>query len=151
MKPTLSPICGPAGSGGAGGAGGIFGASATGGATKCPFSILASILASTTTVRFDFRNRRHNTGSGTGSGAGGGGGAGGAVMRTIFSSTGAGWADTARAWAEAGGDFGTRFEDFLLQPLGADFIQRAGRDFGGGNAQRLGPGENVLVLQAEFL
>ena len=41
--------------------------------------------------------------------------------------------------------------DFLFQPLGADFIQGAGRNFGGGNAHFLGLRENFFVLEAKFL
>src|SRR5208282_2291932 len=39
----------------------------------------------------------------------------------------------------------------LFEEFGADLIERTGRDPGGGNAQRLGFGENRLVLQAKLL
>ena len=42
-------------------------------------------------------------------------------------------------------------EQVIFEILGGDFIERAGWDSGGGNAQRLGLGENFLVLQAKFL
>ena len=51
---------------------------------------------------------------------------------------------------EPGGGFGINFYQFPFEPLGGDFIQRAGRDSGGGNAHRLGLGENFLVLEAEL-
>ena len=42
-------------------------------------------------------------------------------------------------------------DDFILQPLRADFIERTGRNFGGGNAHFLGFRENFFALEAEFL
>jgi hypothetical protein len=41
-------------------------------------------------------------------------------------------------------------DDLFFEPLGGDFIKRAGGDFGGGNAHRLGLRENFLVLEAEL-
>jgi hypothetical protein len=39
----------------------------------------------------------------------------------------------------------------LFEVFGSDFIQRTGRNPGGGNAQLFRLGENFFVLQAEFL
>src|SRR5579862_2497870 len=49
-----------------------------------------------------------------------------------------------------GGQIGMFLEQLLFEELGADFVKRAGGDFRGGNAQRLGLGENRFVLQAEL-
>jgi hypothetical protein len=42
-------------------------------------------------------------------------------------------------------------ENFLFEVFGGNLIQRAGRDPGGGKAQFLRLGENLLVLQVELL
>ena len=52
---------------------------------------------------------------------------------------------------EPGGYRRVGLDDFLFQPLGADLIERAGGDLGGGNAHFLGLRENFFVLEAKFL
>jgi hypothetical protein len=54
-------------------------------------------------------------------------------------------------FGEAGGHGGGGPDDFLLEPLGANLVERAGRDLGGSNAQLLGLRENFFVLEAKFL
>jgi hypothetical protein len=51
---------------------------------------------------------------------------------------------------KAGGDGGVGLDDFFLKPFGADFIERAGRNFGGGNVQFLGLRDDFLALETEF-
>jgi hypothetical protein len=42
-------------------------------------------------------------------------------------------------------------DQFFLKKLSGDFIQRAGRNFGGRHAQLLGLGEDFLGKDAKFL
>ena len=56
-----------------------------------------------------------------------------------------------RFGGEARGDFGVGLDDFFLKPFGADFIERAGRNLGGGNAQFLGLHEHFFALETKFL
>jgi len=91
------------------------------------------------------------TGGGSSLTSGFGGSGGGAVMKTTFSSTGAAWAARPPAVRKFGGEFGVIREQVIFEVLGGDLIERTGRDLGGGNAQRLGFGDNFLVLQAKFL
>jgi hypothetical protein len=50
---------------------------------------------------------------------------------------------------EAGGDGGVGLDDFFLKPFGADFIERAGWNLGGGNVQFLGLRDDFLALETE--
>jgi hypothetical protein len=97
------------------------------GITISPFSILVSTTVGSALVSAI-------TGSGSG---------GGAVMRTILSSTGAGLGGSgaglgARRAAISGDDLRISSSSHSALILS----KRAGRNFGGGNAQRLGPGKN---------
>lgn len=61
------------------------------------------------------------------------------------------WLFLNRFWRQAGGYLRVGLYDFFFEPLGSNFIERAGRDLGGSNAHLLGLRENFFVLEAKFL
>ena len=46
---------------------------------------------------------------------------------------------------------GLHAAELFFEKFSGDLVQRAGRDFGGGNAQFLGLREHILALEAESL
>jgi hypothetical protein len=160
MKPTFSPTCGLGGSTGFGGyrSHGQRAAQARGLAQLGQWSSRGGVAFNDSASRLRFQLRAVPARTMTGAGAGAstttrsGRGLGGLDdFDLLLDGRGFGFGGRGGPGFEPGGNVGRRFEDFLFEIFGGDLVERAGRDFSGGNAQGFRSGKDFFVFQAELL